>query len=108
MECDITAECPLFPPSAQTTDALSVLSRPSPSAEVRCPKTDQVGATEPFCHYGLNLAQQRRTADPADYRDAFQMTKMMIDRDPAYDPEEHLLATRRGTPLLATDVERGR
>ena len=55
-----------------------------------------------------NLAHQRRTADPADYRDAFQYTKMMIDRDPAYNPEEHLLATRRGTPLFTTDAERGR
>ena len=41
VECDITAECTLFPPSAQKTDALSVLSRPSPSPETLGPKSDR-------------------------------------------------------------------
>eukprot|EP01043_Picozoa_sp_COSAG02_P029799 COSAG02_NODE_1870_length_10588_cov_78.982652_8_plen_189_part_00 len=40
-EHSITAEWPLFPPSDQKTDALSVLSRPSPSPEAVGPKSDQ-------------------------------------------------------------------
>ena len=36
----ITAEWPVFPPSVNKTNALSVLSRPSPSPEVRGPKSD--------------------------------------------------------------------